>query len=94
MRKKIQEYNDLAVIKIESEQYNEALIYLDEAEKTISYIDTKGRRIDRALKLCVMQNQVCSYQRLWEVKRAYSYMDAIILSMQRELEMSPQVEIQ
>ena len=82
------------MIKIESEQYNEALVYLDEAEKAISYIDTKGRRVDRALKLCVMQNQVCSYQRLWEVKRAYTYMDAIILSMEKELEASPLVEIQ
>lgn len=57
-------------MRIENEEYNEALIYLEETEKILEYAVSCGKRIHRTYIICTMQNEACAYQRLWELEKS------------------------
>lgn len=46
----------MGTIHINNEEYNEALIYLQEAEKLLEYAASCGKTIDRILITSTLQN--------------------------------------
>lgn len=78
--------NRKAVQEINYELYEEANVYLGEAEKNLEYAASCGLAIDRILIITTLKNLACGYQRLWELNTCYDYMEALIfnLSIQSE----------
>jgi hypothetical protein len=75
------------------EKYQEALIYLQEAEKLLEFAASCGKTIDRGLIIFTLQNEACIYQRLWELEKASNYLEAIIFNMNGYMESSPEPQI-
>lgn len=62
---RIRELNRKAILEINGESYEEALIYLGEAEKNLEYAASCGLSLDRVLITTTLKNEACAYQRLW-----------------------------
>lgn len=63
---------------INAYRYDEALVYLHEAERILEYAAGCGKTIDRFLITTTLQNEACAYQRLWKVEKACDYMEALV----------------
>lgn len=68
----------MGVDGINSYRYDEALMYLHEAEKILEYAASCGKTIDRFLITTTLQNEACAYQRLWKIEKAADYMEALV----------------
>ena len=53
----------MATRLIEEEKYEQAGIYLDEAEKVLEYAAGCGKTIERTLITTILNNQACMLQR-------------------------------
>ena len=83
----------MGVLHINNEDYSEALVYLQEAEKLLQYAASCGKTIDRILITSTLQNEACAYQRLWELEKSSNYMEAIIYNMNAYLDNGPHLDI-
>ena len=63
----IKKLNNEAKNKIDIEKPREGLVYLGEAEKILEYGASCGKNIDRNIIVCILHNEACCYQRLWEL---------------------------
>ena len=76
-----------------NEEYKEALVYLQEAEKLLEYGASCGKTIDRQLIISTLQNEACVYQKRWELEKSSNYMEAIIYNMNAYLQSPPPIII-
>lgn len=58
-------YNQNGVDNIGGEDYERALVYLQEGEKILEYAASCGKTIDRFLIISTLHNEACAYQKLW-----------------------------
>ena len=65
--------NESAIGYINSQQHDEALVYLSEAERILEYGASCGKSIDRNLIICVLHNESCSHYREGDLNKASSY---------------------
>ena len=76
-----------------NEEYKEALVYLQEAEKLLEYGASCGKTIDRQLIISTLQNEACAYQKRWELEKSSNYMEAIIYNMNSYLDNGPHLDL-
>ena len=63
----ISEYNKQGHRCILEGKQEQALVYLEEAEKILEYSASCGKTIDRFIIINTLQNEAAAYQRLWEL---------------------------
>jgi hypothetical protein len=69
------------VKEITNESYEEAIVYVAEAERNLEYAASCGMSIDRTLIITTLKNLACVYQRLWELSPCYDYIEALIFNL-------------
>ena len=84
----IRKLNNEAKAKINSDSPKEALVYLTEAEKILEYAASCGKNIDRNMIVCVLHNEACCYQKLWELEKCSNYLEALIFNISSHLKTS------
>ena len=90
---KIIHYNTAGVDHIRMDDYEKALIYLQEAEKILEYAASCGKTIDRFLITSTLHNEACVYQKLWELEKSSDYMEAILYNMSTYLANNTPIEM-
>lgn len=90
---KIMQYNRAGVESIQMDDYERALVYLQEAEKILEYAASCGKTIDRFLIASTLHNEACVYQKLWELDKSSDYMEAILYNMSNYIDSATPVEI-
>ena len=58
---------------------------MGEAEKVLEYVANCGKNIDRNLIVCVLHNEACCYQKLWELEKCSDYLEALIYNVECHL---------
>ena len=81
MFKRVCDLNQRGVSLIEEEKYDEAIVYLAEAEKALEYAANCGKTIDRILITTTLRNLSCIYQRLWELPVCLDYVEALVINL-------------
>ena len=66
---------------IEEEKYEQAVVYLASAEKSLQYAANCGKTIDRIIITTTLRNMSCIYQRLWELPMCLDYVEALMINL-------------
>ena len=59
-----------------------------EAERVLEYAASCGKSIDRALILTVLHNEACCYQRLYDLSKLSTYLEALLYNINFSLRKS------
>ena len=78
---KIQYFNTRAVACIQSHQYQPALLYLESAQQLLQSSTEKGEPADPQIIQCVLQNQACCFQNMWQLEQCSNYIQALIFNL-------------
>ena len=83
----VHKLNEEAEIKIQDNNYQEALAYLTQAEQILEYAASCGKNIDRQLIISVLHNEACANQKSWELINCSNYLEALIYNMNEYLKL-------
>lgn len=78
--------------EIRGECYDEAIVYLEEAERSLEYAANCALSIDRTLITTTLLNLACSHQRLWDLAVCYNYKEAFLSNLQESLKYAQPLE--
>ena len=78
---KLNELNAKGYSCIVNQEFYEAIVYLNEAEAILEYAASCGKTIDRNLILTALHNEACVYQRIWELPKSATYLEAITFNI-------------
>ena len=81
----VRKFNDEAKNKIDFELPQDALTYLAEAERILEYAASCGKNIDRNLIICILHNEACCYQKIWDLEKCSNYIEALIYNFHENL---------
>ena len=79
--KVLKELNEEGIKCLAAEEYEESLVYFEEAERVLEYTASCGKVLDRNLIIAVLHNEACAFQRIYDLPKLSNYLEALIYNL-------------